>query len=166
MSAREWKPGDVARVTYNDVDQIALVRPRLATDGRVLEFSYVSGGYDFVSQVSFGARRLVIIDPEDREQVERLVTAYLGQQSVELDNEQPMTVRELRMRAALREFADPKPPRPEEPTGLGAVAEDERGEKWLRFESRNGSWWRTRDGKNKRWADLDVVRVLSEGWSE
>lgn len=56
------------------------------------------------------ARPLVVIDPESREQVERLAKAYgeLSSGFAELLDE-PWTMPAMRMRQALREFADPKP---------------------------------------------------------
>ena len=102
-------------------------------------------------------RRLVVIDPEDREQVERLELIYLSDEHDEcIDTVECM-------QAALREFANPKPPKPEEPTGLGAVVEDDEGSKWVRVESRTGWWWRNSDGGTRRWDDIDAVRVLGEG---
>jgi hypothetical protein len=65
--------------------------------------------------------------------------------------------------AALREFANPKPPNPEEPTGLGAVVEDAEGVDWHR--TRVGRWI-AEDGLCSRgagWGHIDVVRVLGEG---
>lgn len=64
----------------------------------------------------------------------------------------------------------PKPPKPNEPTGLGAVVEDAAGERWIKvyaFGDDDRTWavhgcvgsiydWRA-------YADIDAVRVLSEG---
>ena len=58
---------------------------------------------------------------------------------------------------------DITPRKPAEPTGLGAVVEDAEGERWVQFSSKTGNWWRNRQGQHQRWADLDAVRVLSEG---
>jgi hypothetical protein len=49
-------------------------------------------------------------------------------------------------------------PKPPEPTGLGAVVEDAGGGRWVR---RQGMWCSFND-----YADLDVVRVLTEGVTE
>lgn len=72
----------------------------------------------------------------------------------------------------LREFAKPKP---DEPTGLGAVVEDAEGVKWVRL-GRPGDdptaddWrragWTSGDESERVWhfyADIDAVKVLSEG---
>jgi len=110
-------------------------------------------------------RPLIVIDPEDREQVERLshyiAAAECGDGMAPLDAVQ----------AALREIADPKPPKPAEPTGwLAAVEEPGRDRRWYRDGALGGSehpWRQYRlDGvvAHDRWEDLPrTVRVLSEG---
>ena len=102
----------------------------------------------------------MVIDPEDREQVKRLLRAYflLGDFAASVQPEEVES-----MQAALREFANPKPPKPDEPTGLGAVGEDAEGGKWVHVESRTGWWWRNSAGETCRWPDVDAVRELSAG---
>lgn len=151
MSA-EWKPGDVAVVD----GIVSVVRP------------------------------LVVIDPEDREQVERLAVAYTTVESARSGDEYRAWENrsaEARGRivdglaAALREFANPTPPKPEEPTGLGAVVEDADGARYVRDYERGAMPWaltkRTDtngehvdayDSKARRsYADIAAVKVLSEG---
>ena len=110
---------------------------------------------------------VVVIDCEDRERVERLLRAYLGRydgmESVPTQGEADC------MQAALREFANPTPPKPDEPTGLGAVVEDADGVRWTRVEpagafSRN-PWYPAVDIElqPEEYAHLSAVRVLSEG---
>lgn len=65
-----------------------------------------------------------------------------------------------------------RPPKPAEPTGLGAVVEDAEGQKWLRVdwvnpwslakpqERRDG---RMLHGSHVTWDRIDAVKVLSEG---
>jgi hypothetical protein len=67
-------------------------------------------------------RPVVVIDPEDREQVERLCSGLLDIHWY--GNADAMQV-------ALRKFANPTPPKPDEPTGLGAVVEDADGIRWV-----------------------------------
>lgn len=57
------------------------------------------------------------------------------------------------------------PPKPEEPQGLGAVVEDEDGEKWMRFTNNSGGWPWIHAGPmdSRKYADIAAVRVLSEG---
>lgn len=91
---REWKPGDVAMVTVDGVEQRAVrsadgtkwvVEPKPAPSRRVSE----------------SARPLVVIDPEDREQVERILDAFdacdgLGHEA-EIDD----------LQGVFRDLADP-----------------------------------------------------------
>lgn len=102
----------------------------------------------------------VVIDPEDREQVERLWRAWTTlapEHRLAQDN----------MHAALREFANPKPPKPAEPTGLGAVVEDAEGERYVRRDDSCPPVWVHATGGSlpRSWKSLDAVRVLSEGVS-
>jgi hypothetical protein len=111
-------------------------------------------------------RLLVVIDPEDREQVERLIVAYYAQ----IDGYRYSTgdLPEKfsdNMRAALREFANPTP-KPDEPMGLGAVVEDANGRRWVLTEcdSTPGTLWWVRPGvSTPHWSFIDAVKVLSPG---
>jgi hypothetical protein len=154
MSTHEWKPGDVAMV-------------EVGCHANRHRGMYITGGwrYDDDKWVNndpaiVTARPLVVIDPEDREAVERLMADYLTRYDGMEAKPQPDEV--SYMQAALREFAAPTPPKPDEPQGLGAVVEAE-GAQWVRFESKTGWWWRDKAGTNRRYADLAVVRILSPG---
>lgn len=152
---RDWKPGDV---------QVLLsMHP-----SRVQEFAswlHNSGGVgsrvrDYAEQIAaqgHGAH-LVVIDAEDREQVERLFR-ILASLTHLADAE--------RVQAALREFANPTPPKPPEPTGLGAVVEDAKGDLHVRTDSEYAPWLGGRYvpsvGRYRAWRDIDAVKVLSEG---
>ena len=63
--------------------------------------------------------------------------------------------------------AQTKPPKPAEPTGLGAVVEDAEGVRWVRKGSTtHGEDWTRQIGDawtGNPWNRIDVVRVLSEG---
>jgi len=72
------------------------------------------------------------------------------------------------VRDALRSLvADPKP---EEPQGLGAVVRDRAGVKWVTHDSTpiHQRWINTDDfsERYRTWANIDVVEILSAGWSE
>lgn len=162
----EWEPGDVAMVAGGtDGPWLALVRPRGAANGR-LEFAYLSGGFDMVGELSdgFSARPLVVIDPEDAEQVERLWRAWT---TLAPDHRLAQDC----MQAALREFARPTP-RIEEPQGLGAVVEDAEGDLWIRVVPAQLKYaWRpsgtTSSYEDTRyWPKVNAVRVLSHGVTE
>lgn len=123
------------------------------------------------------SRPLVVIDPEDTEAVERLARArweaYRGDASVKPCSFDDLAewLRQERidwMQAALREYANPKPPKPEEPTGLGAVVRDESNRKWVRagasFSAPN---WRACGGDEwTEYGDIRVAEVLSPGVTE
>jgi hypothetical protein len=114
-----------------------------------------------IDEQGHGAR-LVVIDPEDREQVARLVTTYnLGACEDEwIDG----------MQAALRSLVGP--PKPEEPQGLGAVVEDADGAIWTRVATYAAAPWYSAGATgvatnscSASWSRIDVARVLSDGWT-
>lgn len=163
---RDWKPGDVAMVSVarrigNDdpTEYIAFYAgPRYGWYG-VTDGEGCGGLTDNHEDFYIHRRPLVVIDPEDREQVEKLRdlifhAAPLGQ----------VRVASVDVQAALREFANPKP---EEPTRLGAVVEDADGTKWLRHDSvAIYRRWLNTDAcviRYRSWDELNAVRVLSEG---
>ena len=113
----------------------------------------------FMDHEVSGVYPLVVIDPEDVEQVERLAQCYIATWRGGYGNETTEGITTRQMRQALREFANPTPPKPEEPTGLGAVVEDAEGQTWLRDWR---GYWRAPD-VTCRWAKVDAVRVLSPG---
>lgn len=122
-----------------------------------------SGYRDF--RLAMDGRSLVVIDPEDFEQVERLAQARSDAGCAgEAWGLVPGWHDDLieRMQAALRSLITP--PRPIEPTGLGAVVEDARGERWVRGPLHNSWRWLKVDAPGcENYAEIDVVRVLSEG---
>lgn len=102
----------------------------------------------------FNGRPLAVIDFEDREQAERLVQAlkraYWGDDASKVSSSLVNA-----MQAALREFADPKPPRPEEPVAVGALVTDHDGEMWVRHVRGEWACLHSAPGKDVRtWAEL------------
>lgn len=105
----------------------------------------------------------VTIDYEDREAVERLTQLVF-------EVAHPFESRIADMAAALREYANPTPPKPEEPLGLGAMVEDAKGVLWFRMTVENQTWpgevWQEQYGDADRWSkweSVPAVRVVSEG---
>jgi hypothetical protein len=126
--ASEWEPGDVASLTIvgrAGTKQVAAMRGK---DGWYYPTpSGFASNFDSASTV-IDARRLVVIDPEDAEQVARLRDLLLdGVGLLGIDG----------IAAALREYANPARPI-DEPQGLGAVVNDRDGDVWVKH--RNGSW--------------------------
>ncbi len=155
---REWKPspGDVALVRNEyGVWNVAIYAVRPADRGRI-PFVWVYGVSDSTMPIGAEARPLVVIDPEDREQVERLAAAINHRHVYEPFPE--------RVQAALRSLITP--PKPEEPTGLGAVVEDAEGELWVRVRPHQGAFRQASGEHVGRYCIYDriaAVRVLSEG---
>ena len=160
--SREWKPGDLALVSSwrgADLPAFRVRRDGCGTVWCVLQDGDTRGLSD--TEVGVSARPLVVIDPEDREQVERL--GYLYYAGINGQRVEGSLLDEFQR--ALREYANPTPPKPEEPTGLGAVVEDAVGFKWVRWQRRTTKCWRREDdgATYASWADVKAVEVLSEG---
>lgn len=162
-----FKSGDVA-TTREGIGMVVTCHHE--RHARQPHWHYAVGGWDHLDCPN-RARRLVVIDPEDREQVDRLARAYVAVHDyagVPWD-ERKDSAREFvidNLSAALREFATPTPPRPDEPTGAGAVVADRDGDWWVRLSrGADGAVWRRIGVPPARanYADIDVVRVLSEG---
>ena len=143
----QWKPGDVAMVIRED-----------GTESRAIMSRWSSHWHAFESGAQIvDARPLAVIDPEDKEAVERLSSL------TEANGGPTFFAGDVgKLQAALREFANPKPPRPEEPTGLGAVVEDVWGHRFVRVGAR--AWRNVNEDSFCIWLHIDVVRVLSEGY--
>lgn len=163
MSAREWKPGDVAMTTFG-LSIVAADLPRCSHDGRGLHWHHLTGGWDYLSGHAATARRVVVLDPASTDDLDRLTKAIVeaahkdGNIVVSGNGIHPDTVGR-----ALREFANPTPPRPEEPTGLGAVVEDAEGVRWVRYapEGDTAPW--VAHAVSVEYDDIAAVHILSEG---
>lgn len=158
---REWKPGDVAMVLNEyRVWNVAICALKLGH--RDLVWRY--GVADSWMPLTADARPLVVVDPEDREQVERLTRIFMD------DHDSGDETAD--MQAALREFANPTPPKPDEPMGLGAVVEDAEGTRWVSWRSglnyHHSRPWQRLEMDTDEWRDYEeipVASVLFEGVS-
>jgi hypothetical protein len=157
-----FKPGDVAMVQ--------------CSDGQYRRAAYFEPTFDQPTWVfSDNSRRrvsesttrpLVVIDPEDRKQVERLYALMWRDERGEVPPtaDDPIYAEDVQdLTAALREFATPTPPKPDEPQGLGAVVEDAEGERWVRSHPDINPWTRPHLSGAYPFAKIAAVRVLSEG---
>jgi hypothetical protein len=156
--SREWKPGSLAMVT-------ALNRrtPYLAWfNGKTWVELAIPTNHLMRPET---CTAVVVIDPENREQVNRLADSFcLARWSHAADSVECDPLTRSSMQFALREYLDPTPPKPDEPMGLGAAVEDEDGEWWVRVSGKTGFWWRNHQGGSRRWVDFGAsVKVLSEG---
>lgn len=112
-------------------------------------------------------RPLLVIDPEDREQVRSILDAYYADIDGEADRRVSDELAE-NMQSALRTLVQPEDP---EPTGLGAVVEDSRGVRYVRVDYPRYPWHRvvtdTDDDPSYTWNTLPrPLTVLSTGWEE
>lgn len=142
---RNWKPGDVAMSKYGIVF--------------LTESGWIFDDHDGPAAVSLqNLRPLVVIDPEDREQIERLAEVFC---------KSPSSGWVEAMQVALREYAEPRLPKPSEPIGLGAVVEDSRGILWIRTAppaAGDPTWCSPSPSRTwSRWDYMNVVKVHSEG---
>jgi hypothetical protein len=76
VSAREWKPGDVASILKDGA------QPAFRTNRG---WTYIDGSTNTTDADRWGFRPLVVIDPEDREQVKRLVSLYCDGHNIVAD---------------------------------------------------------------------------------
>lgn len=162
---REWKPGDIAIRTWEGRHpQRAYVAVECGINSHdagphwhIEEHEWDPIGVEAqIANVAF--RPLVVIDPEDREQVERLNDLLWAT----VDN----TTATADMQAALREFANPQPPKPAEPQGLGAVVEDRAGALWIRHPGNIPPWHKSDALHDEKWrfySAVDAVVVHSPG---
>jgi hypothetical protein len=159
MSAREWQPGDVRVAVDEGIVRLFRYYPDVATNPWVLDRDYSRDhGHSNWTEAEVAALRpIVVIDPENDAQLERL--AY---HLARIGGDWPRDLGAVRM--VLNAMI--APPKPAEPMGLGAVVEDVDGERWVQFSSKNGLWWRNYQGWNRRWTEFGPsVKVLSEGIS-
>lgn len=155
MSAREWEPGSVALVdSWRGVKQIAFRTKR----GDVDEWCVLDGtdtrGLDLAGVIA--VHPALVIDPEDREQVERLAAGY------EQDSD-PGEVAIDQMQAALRELANPKPPRMDEPSLWGVVEAHVPGIPRRRWVHHEEGRWVSDEGVVRPWDLLEEPELIREG---
>jgi hypothetical protein len=152
----QWKPGTFAMVQRNGADW----HPAIYTDDH--EWVCLHG----LRCGPSGVRPLVAIDPEDREQVERLGNALAIEVARDLETDSgARTIIRDAVAPVLRSLL--APPKPDEPQGLGADVEDADGVLWVQVRTdfrrafRQASGEHT--GRSREYQNIDAVKVLSEG---
>jgi hypothetical protein len=162
MAEHGWKHGDVLR----HGTLVGLWR----SDGRSHGLQWADGSFSPTKDLDLDlTRTLLVIDPADREQVERLTRLFMqGESGNYLGNDDDM------QRALRAMLAPPKPPKPEEPLGLGAVVKCDPGiyerawavRVWACDDFGGKAWdWYDSSGNGGRchYADIPAVEVLSQG---
>lgn len=166
---RAWKPGDVAAVSFDGKTEHVAIRTLYFHGEYVEEGRWHGGRAGALHGPEMTARPLVVIDPEDREQVERLAEAILYAATVAgLDHvsyrgtsgDERLGVLVEAVRSLV---ANPPPPKPDEPTGIGAVVEDEDGVLWMNYPGMFALPWSAPGQPSCKWSELGFVKVLSEG---
>lgn len=139
MTAPDWKPGSVALVdSWRGVKQIAFRTKRGDVDMWCVLDGTDTRGLGLAEVTA--AHPALVIDPDDSEQVERLLRGILD--SFARDVSKEVTDRDVRAaQGFLREFAAPKPPRIDEPSLWGVVEAHVPGiprRRWVHHEE--GRW--------------------------
>lgn len=164
--SREWKPGDVALIRSSIGHEVIGLRSGVPSN---MGWAYTGGGpttrqygncWMSDREATAVVRPLAVIDPECEADVEWLMALSYKHAGPDYH---------AVVQAAFREFANPTPPKPDEPQGLGAVVEDANYTRWTRVESGEAEtrnpWYPAHDPalQPAEWDDIAAVRVLSEG---
>ena len=158
-----WQPGDLAMVSADGRGG----QHRLARRGTTIVTNRPC--WWFLDTRTFtevaDVHAVALVDVEDREQVERLIDAINTYAHTDCESG---SCRIDQTQAALRDYANPTP-KPDEPTGLGAVVEGAKGQRWIRVEPDGGrAKWMLSDAPSNAdpryvWSAVNAVKVLSEG---
>jgi len=158
MCAVNWAPGTLAKVTFEGKEYVAFwdynAQWVTTTRGRL---------YAKDRRPVTDVRPLVVLDPEDRDQMIALHETFSRAVGVTWHGWPQVPV----LRDVLTRYAEAqtKPTKPPEPTGLGAVVEDADGEVWVRFKTAEIRPWRRNypAAPGTFFRDIDAVKVLSDG---
>lgn len=115
-------------------------------------------GWIWKDKLKGDEKPVLVIDSSDPEVVCDLTAAFWRFQGPGNSDQEAML-------KALRSLENPRP-KITEPTGLGAVVEDEDGQIWVRIENHSRPWYPPSGGEldMETWARIAVVKVLSQGW--
>ena len=147
-----YEPGTVAVATVRGVEGVRVMRD---AGGGWWSPRLIGGGWKHLNENVTDIRPLAVIDPEDREQVERLADALRGVEWCEIDRDSTDA-----LQVALCEYAAPTPERIPEPGIWGVV--EARSEAYLRTEwvRRPDDLWHTTGERRREWDELiDPVLV-------
>lgn len=160
-----YKPGTVARFVGDHFDGIVFRFRDLSTGLEEWQSATEGCAYPTPDQL----RPLVVLDlphPDLAAKVMRQVAGFIREHhgcAVEDSTYADMIADQIEQQT--------RPPKPAEPTGLGAVVEDSHGKRWTRYDCQGDPqpWWCDGAGPDipveRRFSydDIDAVRVLSEG---
>lgn len=127
MTAREWKPSDVALLMTEAGERVGFRTGIPSNMGwqyarEVGQNTWSADTSGYVTPI----RHFVVIDPEDRDQIRNIEADMSRRCGWLLSGE----LRVDALQATLREIADPAPPKPPEPTDPHAIVTDRRENIW------------------------------------
>lgn len=155
--ARDWQPGDVAIVKVDGKWRTGM---RCGWAGRNLWWR--TGAANASDREIEDIRPVAVIDPEDEAQVGRLMDLIRSVNPAKV-----MSDDELRtvFQEALREFADPTPPRMDEPGTWGVVEASAKGNPRRRYWTKtpNAAWWSVNGTSTATWNELIDPAPVRDG---
>lgn len=159
-----YKPGTVAVATVRGVPNVRVMRRELSDSPYEWQSARsIAAMFAHHDREVTDVRPLVVLDLDDPAKYVRALHATFPEASADWDDDD---ARNLKIADQIE--AQTRPPKPAEPTGLGAVVEDAEGGHWVYLAKTRASTRCWRKYGVDRWAgyeDINAVRVLSEGVS-
>jgi len=158
MCAVNWAPGTVAVATVQGVPNVRVFK--LSEDEWAHVVSLGAGIFPEISgdPLVTDVRPLVVLDPEDRDQMVALHETLSGAVGLTWHGWPEL------LRAVLTRYAEAqtKPPKPPEPRGRFAVVRDQNDSLWVRL---NQTHWYSEvsPNNNQTYGEIDAVEVVREG---
>ena len=159
----DWKPGTVAKATVRGVPDVTVFRRDVSEGFCDWAHDSVAVGYTCSHDPDVtNVRPLVVLD------IDNLRACEAEAASPALAAKRLRATNSVVAHAIADQIeAQTKPPKPAEPTGLGAVVEDDLGRRWVRIDDdpELNKPWRPADmaAIRSHWQNVKAVRVLSEG---
>ncbi len=154
MRVETWEPGVVAKA----LDSLTPLRFKVSGDPEL--WLDVAGDVRYPSCNQL--RPLLVLDPDDADQMHQIAGHFWGHDKGGHEE----TTRRI-TEAVRAMLPKPTPVRPPEPTGLGAVVEDDSHRRFVRVDDRKRPWVTQSLGVANRlsWDEVaeNPVKVLSEG---
>lgn len=149
--SQNYRPGTVVTATVRRVPNTRAIRTTSVEEGESMWVTpnSITGWRTHIAEDVTDVRPLVVLDLSE---VQRGALVRLLRD----DNFSPFSRQES---TRIADEIEALTPRPDEPTGLGAVVEVDGGVRFVRLP--DGMW--TSEDESQPWHHLNVVRVLSEG---
>jgi hypothetical protein len=154
-----YEPGTVAVATVKGVKGVRVVRGEgLFADKWYANRPVAGSDTSFYDAVVTDVRPLVVLD------IEQAYGCWAEKRDPALIVARLRNTRSVAALAIADQIEEQtRPSKPEEPTGLGAVVEDEDGSVLVRLGDSDHPWQVVEGGSRWHWDAIDVARVVSEG---